>query len=259
MQWLIASLIIFILGIFNIFSPVRGAVQYAFNPLQFGLQQVAIGLRGGFDFYKNLRTIHLENLNLLEELEGLRSEVLSLRDLEEENQLLRDQLNITSPEDLSRGLILAQTLGNINDHTGTSIVLDRGSAHGISQGDFVVKGKHLIGVVREVSPQRSEVELITSPTLVLSVIDFQTKTEGLAKGEFGTAVVMERILPGENVNVGDTIVTSGRDGKVFPGFLVGEVTHVTGESAEVLRSASVKVLLDVENLGKVFVVPAGLR
>lgn len=255
MKWLIASLIIFILGIFNLFAPIRGAVQYTFNPLQFGLQQVAIGIRDGFDFYKNLRTIHSENLTLLEELEGLRSEVLSLKELEEENQLLRDQLNVADVEDLSKGLILAQTLGNINDHTGTSIVLDRGSEHGISAGDFVVKGKHLVGVVREVTSQRSEVELITSPTLTLSVIDFETKTEGLAKGEFGTAVIMERILPGENVNVGDTVVTSGRDGKVFPGFLVGEVTSVSGESAEVLRNASVKVLLDFENLGKVFVVP----
>jgi len=254
-KWLIASLIIFILGIFNLFAPIRGAVQYTFNPLQFGLQQVAIGIRDGFDFYKNLRTIHSENLTLLEELEGLRSEVLSLKELEEENQLLRDQLNVADVEDLSKGLILAQTLGNINDHTGTSIVLDRGSEHGISAGDFVVKGKHLVGVVREVTSQRSEVELITSPTLTLSVIDFETKTEGLAKGEFGTAVIMERILPGENVNVGDTVVTSGRDGKVFPGFLVGEVTSVSGESAEVLRNASVKVLLDFENLGKVFVVP----
>ncbi len=255
MKWLIASLIIFILGIFNLFAPIRGAIQYAFNPLQFGLQQVAIGMRDGFSFYKNLRSIHSENLTLLEELEGLRSEVLSLKELEEENQLLRNQLNVADVEDLSRGLILAQTLGNINDHTGTSIILDRGSAHGISAGDFVVKGKHLVGVVRGVTAQRSDVELITSPTLTLTVIDFQTKTEGLAKGEFGTAVIMERVLPDESVNVGDTVVTSGRDGKVFPGFLVGEVTQVSGESAEVLRNASVKVLLDFENLGKVFVVP----
>lgn len=256
MQWLFASLIIFILGIFNLFAPIRGAFQYAFNPLQFGLEQVATDIRDGVTFYSNLKKIHMENLSLLEEVEGLRSEVLSLKELEEENQLLRDELKVGSSVDVSKGLILAQTFGNISDHTGTTIVLDKGTIHGVSIGDFVVKGKNLVGLIREASSQRSEVELITSPTLTISVIDFQTKTEGLARGEFGTSVVMEKILPSESVNVGDTVVTSGRDGKVFPGFLIGKVTEVSAESAEVLRSVSVEVLLDVKNLGKVFVVPA---
>lgn len=255
MQWLLVSLVIFILGIFNFFAPIRGGLQFIFNPLQFGLQEVATSLRGGVSFYFNLRSIYGENLNLLELNEGLRSELLRLKALEEENKLLKEQLGVRVTDDLSKGLILAHTLGNINDHTGTSVVLDRGSLHGINIGDIVVKGRHLVGLVRSVTQQRSDVELLTSPTLTLSVIDFETKTEGLGRGEFGTSVLMERILPGESVNVGDTILTSGRDGRVYPGFLVGEVSEVSEESAEVLKEASIKVLLNLGNLGKVFVIP----
>lgn len=256
MRWLLASLVIFIFGIFNLFAPVRGSVQYVFNPLQFGLQEMATGLKDGTTFYFNLRQIHSDNLDLLEENAGLRSEVFRLKDMEEESQLLKEQLGVLVTEDLSKGLILARTLGNFEDHTGTSIVLDKGSLHGVSVGDVVVKGRHLVGIVRGVTRARSDVELITSPTLTISVIDFDAKTEGLASGEFGTAVIMERILPGEIVNIGDTIVTSGRDGKVFPGYLVGEVTDVSAESAEVLKTASIQVLLDLKNLGKVFVIPS---
>lgn len=255
MRWLLASLAIFILGIFNIFAPIRGGLQFVLNPVQFGLQEMAVGLRDGVGFYFNLRSIHSENLKLLEEREDLLSEVQRLKYLEEENQLLKDQLGVLVTEDLSKGLILANTLGNFNDHTGTSIVLDRGSLHGINEGDVVVKGQHLVGVVRSVTQQRADVELITSPTLTISVVDFETKTEGLARGEFGTSVLMERILPGESVGKGNLVVTSGRDGRVFPGFLVGEVIDVSDESAEVLKYASVKVLLNMDNLGKVFVIP----
>jgi rod shape-determining protein MreC len=254
-RWLLVSLVIFILGIFNFFAPLRGGLQYFFNPLQFGLQQIAVGIKDGVDFYLNLRQIRSENLSLLDEIEGLRSEIFRLEELEEENKLLKEQFGIFGTEDLSKGLILARTLGNIEDHTRTSIALDRGSLHGISIGDVVVKGRHLVGVVRDVTQQRSEVELITSPTLSISVIDFETKTEGLARGEFGTSVLMGRILPGEQVHVGDTIVTSGRDGRVLPGYLVGSVTEVSEESAEVLRQAAVEVLLNLESLGKVFVIP----
>ena len=255
MRWLLASLVIFILGIFNFFAPIRGVLQYSFNPLQFGLQQIAVSIKDGGNFYVNLRSIRSENLSLLEEVEVLQSEVLRLKELEEENMLLQKQLGVMGTEDLSKGLVLARTLGNLDDHTGTSIVLDRGSLHGITLGDVVVKGRHLVGVVADLTRQRSVVELITSPTLTISVVDFDTKTEGLAKGEFGTSVIMERILPGELVNVGDTVVTSGRDGKVFPGYLVGRVTYVSEESAEVLKHVSLEVLLNIKNLGKVFVVP----
>jgi rod shape-determining protein MreC len=248
-------LVIFILGIFNFFAPVRGVLQYSFNPIQFGLQQVAVGIKDGGNFYVNLKSIRSENLDLLEEVEELQTEVLRLKEMEEENMLLQEQLGVMGTEDLSKGLVLARTLGNFDDHTGTSIVLDRGSLHGITLGDVVVKGRHLVGVVSGLTRQRSVVELITSPTLTISVVDFDTKTEGLAKGEFGTSVIMGRILPGEKVYVGDTIVTSGRDGKVFPGYLVGRVTYVSEESAEVLKQASLEVLLNIENLGKVFVVP----
>ena len=243
MRWLLASLVIFILGIFNIFAPIRGGLQFVLNPLQFGLQEMAGGMRDGASFYFNLRAIHSENLTLLERNEGLLSE------------LLKDQLGVLVTEDLSKGLILAKTLGNFDDHTGTSIVLDRGSLHGINAGDVVVKGQHLVGLVRSVTHQRSDVELITSPTLTLSVMDFETKTEGLARGEFGTSVLMERILPGEQVQPGNLIITSGRDGRVFPGYLVGEVIDVSEESAEVLKQASIKVLINLDNLGKVFVIP----
>ena len=255
MRWLLASLVIFILGIFNIFAPIRGGLQFVLNPLQFGLQEMAGGMRDGASFYFNLRALHSENLTLLERNEGLLSELLRLKSLEEENKLLKDQLGVLVTEDLSKGLILAKTLGNFDDHTGTSIVLDRGSLHGINAGDVVVKGQHLVGLVRSVTHQRSDVELITSPTLTLSVMDFETKTEGLARGEFGTSVLMERILPGEQVQPGNLIITSGRDGRVFPGYLVGEVIDVSEESAEVLKQASIKVLINLDNLGKVFVIP----
>jgi hypothetical protein len=37
--------------------------------------------------------------------------------------------------------------------------------------------------------------------------------------------------------------------------LVGEVIDVSEESAEVLKQASIKVLINLDNLGKVFVIP----
>ena len=40
-----------------------------------------------------------------------------------------------------------------------------------------------------------------------------------------------------------------------PGYIVGEVSEVSDVSADVMKSVSLRVLLDLEKLGKVFVIP----
>lgn len=255
MKWLLVSFVIFIFGFFNFFAPIRGGVQYLFNPIQFGFQESAKSIVAWFSFYKNLRQIHNQNLLLLEENDTLLSQLVELESIKTENEVLKEQLKINTIEDLNKGLVLVQTLGNAEDKTQTSILLDKGSLHGISVGDVVVKGKYLIGIVREVTQQRSKVELITSPTLSVGVIDLQTGTEGISQGEFGTSLSVNRILPGDVVNDKDLFLTSGRDGLFAPGYIVGEVGEVSDVTADVMKTVSLRVLLDLENLGKVFVIP----
>lgn len=230
-------------------------MQYLFNPIQFGFQESAVSITNWFSFYKNLKDIHKNNLELLEENDDLLSKLVELETLKSENEILKEQLNVQSIEDLNKGLILAQTLGNAEDKTQTSLILDKGSLHDVSVGDTVVKGNYLVGIVRDVTQQRSKVELITSPTLSVSVIDLYTKTEGISQGQFGTSISVNRILPGDIVRDGDIFLTSGRDGLFAPGYIVGEVSEVSDVSADVMKSVSLRVLLDLEKLGKVFVIP----
>lgn len=252
MKWLIASVAVFILGFFNLFAPIRGGMQYVFNPIQFGIQQSAVSLRDWSDFFLNLQKIRRKNLDLMEKNQALKSQVVELTQLEEENKLLREQLGVGSSQN-DRKLVMADALGNINDKTDTSLVLNKGSSHGISEDDIVIKGNYLLGIVKEVNQFRSKVELVTSPSLLISVTDLQTGVEGIVKGQFGTSLVVNRVLPEDEVNVGDIFVTSGRDGIVPPGYIVGEVSKVSEDSAEVLQNVSMDVLIDFNNISKVFV------
>ncbi len=255
MKWLLVSFVILIFGFFNFFAPIRGGIQYIFNPIQFGFQETANLITDWISFYQKLKQIHSKNLQLMEENDELLSKVVDLETLKTENETLKEQLNVESIEDLNKGLILAQTLGNAEDKTQTSLVLDKGSLHGVSSGDMVIKGGYLIGIVRDVTQQRSKVELTTSPTLSVSVIDLYTGTEGISQGQFGTSLLVNRILPGETVRTGDLFLTSGRDGLFSPGYIIGEVSEVGEVSADVMKNVSLRVLLDFEKLGKVFVIP----
>lgn len=259
MKWLIASILVFILGLFNFFAPVRGGVQYIFNPIQFGIQQSAVNIKDWFSFYTNLKEIRKENLKLLEENQALRSKLVALNELEKENFLLREQLDIKIDDLSSKSIVLARAVGNLEDKTGTSVILDKGSKSGISESDIVVKGEYLLGIVRGVSNFRSEVELIISPNISFSVIDLRTNTEGIVSGQYGTSLVVDRVLPDEDVVLDDTFVTSGRDGIFPPGLIVGRVSEVSGDSAEVLKQVYLDILVDLDHLGKVFVLSTGDR
>ena len=56
------------------------------------------------------------------------------------------------------------------------------------------------------------------------------------------------------ISVNDVFVTSGRDGIFPPGYVVGEVSSVSEESADTLKEVTLDSVLDLENLDRVFVI-----
>lgn len=249
-----ASFFILILGLVGILDPVQGAFQAVSTPVEFGLRQLALDMKDGTRLFYNLNSIRKENLTLLKENQDLKSVIVDLRRAEEENQTLRMQLNLKDEQDLGRDLILASAVGNSADLTNTSIAIDKGSAHGVKVGDNVIKGKSIVGIVTSVSNRKSIVELITSPNVSATAKSTASSAEGIITGSLGTFLNLTRILPGESITIGDVFVTSGKDGHFLPELIIGEVTEVSFESAEPLKSAVVKPIIDFSRLDKVFII-----
>lgn len=226
------------------------------TPLQFGLRNIALDLSSATSFYKNLKQIRDENLILLDKVETLENRLLDTQKAESENTLLKEQLKLKNTLVNEKELLMVGVLGNPSDKTGSSIVIDQGSRNGIKKGNNVILGDKLIGVVSNVSPGRSVVDLIVSSKVLITAYDIDSvdKTEGLVTGEFGTSVVMSKILPDEHVNVGDKILSSGRDGTFEPGLLIGTISLVEGQTSEPLRRVFLQPAADFSKLEKVFVI-----
>lgn len=254
MKIIVISISIFIFGIAGLLNPVRDGFQFFLNPMQYGLSRFARDIKGAVSFFTSLKSIRDDYVKLLEENYDLKSKLLEYSDLKEENRILRDQLKISSEDSFEQRLLLAHVLGNPSDTTNTTYLLDKGTREGIKPGNSVVLGRHLVGVVKEAGAFRSVLELVISPNLILSVKDLQTGTEGLVLGQYGTAIGFSKILPSEQVNEKDTIVTTAKGGKSVPGLIVGEVTFVEQPAAGVLRKAVVNSYLDLANLERVFVI-----
>ena len=257
MKFVLASFFIFVLGFFKVLEPIRGPVQYVFSPVQLGLSDMALELSDSALFYLSINDLRGQNIALMEEVEDLKSVVLELKEVEEENLVLKEQLSIenSGSVDAEKRMQLANVMGNPLDLSETSVILDKGKRRGVSVGDNVIVGKFLVGIVEEVFEERSLVKLVTSPDISMAVMDIDSanKTEGISSGDYGTAVLMKRILPNEEIRVGDYIVTSGKDGRFFPFLGVGRVREISQIDVEPLKSAVLDTFIDVSKVNKVFI------
>lgn len=256
MKYILIALVILFFGSFDIFDPVKNIYQKAVSPVQFGLSKGAKRLVDTSEFYKNIKIVHDQNLYLETRVLKLESELVELEKLKQENIAIKSQLENKQTLNITDKVLLAYTMGNNQDLTGSTIYVNKGSFDGVKKGNNIIIDNIVVGVVKETSSSKSLVELITSSNLSTTVYDLSSsqKTEGLAVGQLGTSIIVERILPSEQINIGDIIVTSGKDGIFLPGLYLGKVSEVIEDPSQPLKKAYIKTLVDYSKLDKVFIV-----
>lgn len=256
MRFFLITAFILILGVFNMLEPLRSGYQFVTTPIQLGLFDLAKELKNSVLFFSQLSDIRKENLALRAQIQDLTSKNLELKVIAEENKILKNQLAIKNKGDFDKKLLLASVMGNPADLSNSTLIIDKGFRHGVAVGDNVIIGRFLVGMVKQVSSERSVVTLITSSDSSVTVYDTdsQNRTGGLAVGQFGTAVLLKRILPNEELKVGDRIVSSGKDGFYEAGLFIGTIREIVYSPSETLKSAYLDLVADFVKLDKVFVI-----
>jgi len=123
----------------------------------------------------------------------------------------------------------AQVLYEASDPYSRKVIIDRGATNGIDVASPVINETGVLGQVTRVYPLSSEVTLLTDKDAAIPVLNTRTQARSAA---FGSAAVvgggMEmRFMAGNaDVQVGDTLTTSGVDGIYPPGLPVAKVASV---------------------------------
>lgn len=249
-----ASLLIYLLGYTGVFDYPRNFAQYLANPIQYGLYEVASSIENAFSFFANLKQLRDENIALLEKTYDLQSKISKLKEIEAENKSLKEQLGV-KPELISQNLLLTKVIGIPFDNEDAELLIDKGSEDGIRLGQSVVYKSILVGSVVDVFAHRSNIVLVTSPKLSAAVLNQSTegRAKGIVTGNYGTSVLMDKVLQDEEIKPGDVIVTSGQDGVFKPGLLVGTVKEVIGSTTEPVKKAKLESVINLEKLELVFI------
>lgn len=245
----LTSILISIADIYGILNTPKGVLQNITIPIQFGLYKTSTSIGRQLEFIALSRKAAQEYKAQTEQLASVLSENANLRRQLSEAQGFMDQTKALSP--LSFNTVAARPIG-INRY----LLIDKGSDDGLMVNQVVVYKDNYIGKVIQAGNKKSQVLLLTDPDSKLAsfVSSGGGKAKGILQGQFGSEMVLEKILHRESINKDDLVYSEGSEQEIPRGLILGQVADVLVRDNEIFKSAKVKTVFDVTSLDIVFVI-----
>lgn len=238
-------------------KPIQSFFAGLTSPAQVGATGVAENSASAVAFVRDIQTLRQTNAELEQRNESLLAENFALREVEQENQRLRQLLNFaqTRPSLELRGAqIVGRVIGQEANNFLEFVFIDLGERHGIEVGMPVVTDQGLVGRISEVTNSTSKVLLITDSSSTVNAILQSSRLDGTVRGAPGADLIMDYIPQGGIFSVGEVVLTSGIGGKFPKGVPIGQVTEIIQRDIDVFQQAVVRPSVDFGSLELVAVV-----
>jgi len=196
------------------------------------------------------------NEQLEAENRRLQAELARLEEVRLANERLRRLLDFR--DEVQLPALPAQVVAVDASSWFRTVVIDKGSEHGLREGLPVVVAEGVVGRTIQVAPYQSRVLLLTDASSAVAVLVQPNRSRGICRGS-GQGLTLEYALSREQVAPGDAVITSGTGG-IFPkGLPVGRVTEVRQEKYGLFQGVDVEPAVDFSRLEEVLVLLTGER
>jgi len=260
-RWLVVAVLV--LAVVAVAVPGAGRVVEAWGSravvtLQTGVAVVLGETAGAVDTVRRAGELRAENRALRDQVERLQAEIVQLRELELENQELR-QLAGLRAQPLSNELIPARVVGRDPLPFSQMITIDVGAEHGVREDLPVVTWRGLIGRVIDLQPTTARVLLITdaSSSVAVRVQDPDSRATGVVRGRNDALLLLQYVGQQAPLDTGDLLITSGLGGGFPPGLPVGKVVQVRKRDQDLFQEALVEPTARLGPLEHVYVLRRG--
>ncbi|MEK6808304.1 MAG: rod shape-determining protein MreC [Nanoarchaeota archaeon] len=243
------SLLILTLDTFGFLKMVKSFAFYITNPISFGLYSTNQNIGRQFYFMFQARFAAQENKALKEQLAELISENANLRKQLVEKEVLTAQEDYLSFE--TYNLQAARPIG-----LGRYLKIDKGLNSGINLGNVAVFKDNYIGKVKVLGDESAQIQLLGDPDSKVAVFSqgLMGRAKGVLIGQFGTEILMDKILHEEKIASGDLVYSEGTEGNLPRGLVLGKITQVLERRSEVFKSAKVTPIFNTGDLDLIFII-----
>jgi len=213
---------------------------------------ISVSLEDVVKSYVWLRHVRQENEGLREHMASLEQKVTDYREAYIENLRLRRLLDFKNT--IHAETIAAQVV--LHDMTGwfQTLIVDKGTRDGVAPDMAVVNDEGVVGRILDVSERYSRVLLITDSGSAVDALVQRNRVRGILGGKDATACVLKYVRGNLDVQGGDLIVTSGKDG-IFPkGLRLGVVQGIFKDPVDLFQKIEVKPLVRLSALEELLII-----
>lgn len=204
--------------------------------------------------YINLLSVKKDNQKLKSENMKLLSELNTLGELNLENKRLKALLNFVETQPLK--MVAAQVIGTDLNTGFQSLVINKGSSHGLKKWNGVISPEGVVGYIVEIGEHTAKVLLATDQSATIDAIVQRSRARGIISGFTNDFCLLKYLDKKEDISKDDIIVTSGRFGFFPKGFPIGKVYKLRAYRSSVSSTAIIKPSVDFNKLEEVLVLPS---
>jgi rod shape-determining protein MreC len=236
---------------------LEGLLYRLTTPMQKGLAIVAEDVNSVLTSGRDLRELRRRNADLQSLVDSLMVENVRLKEVEFENQTLRQLLNFARANpwyEYKAATVAGRVVGQDPSNLLYYLIIDVGTRDGVARGMPVITDRGLVGRIGTAGPTSSKVLLITDPSSSVNAFVQSSRSTGIVRGDVGGGLIMERISQGEKVKVGDIVLTSGLGGNFPDKLVIGQISEVEQRDVELFQRARIRATVDFSRLEMVLVI-----
>ena len=197
-------------GAHTLFEPVQAAVNSVVRPIDSSIEALI-----------NLAGLRAENDRLRQQLDEAIRKLAETEVIRSQNEVLLQLSQLDLPGDLLEQSLVARVQSGGSSNFDFSLVLNKGSADGLAEGQPVVNLQGLVGRLVSVTSSSSTVKLLTDPDHSVAVQLARSGFVGTASGRGAGDLKFVSSRADGPVGSGEVAVTLA--GRYPAGLLVGRV------------------------------------
>ncbi|OBU47302.1 rod shape-determining protein MreC [Photobacterium phosphoreum] len=229
------------------FANIRYLLNSAVAPLQYAAnlpREMLDVLRGQLSSHQRLLT---ENTALKRDLLVMKSNMLLLDQLQQENQRLRSLLG--SPFVRDERKMVAEVMAVDSDPYSYQVMINKGRIDGVYEGQPVINDKGIVGQVSYVGAHNSRVLLLIDPTNAIPVQVVRNDIRVIATGGGRNhQILLEHVPSSTDIKKGDLLVSSGLGGRYPEGYPVARVTSFSFDNKRPFAQITAKATVQFDRL-----------
>jgi rod shape-determining protein MreC len=221
-------------------------------PVQSSVTRLARRTKNIGTHYLFLTRVEKENAHMKKEIEQLKMERARLLEIEKQNDRLLGFLDFK--RDFPGRTVMAEVIGNDFGSWFKTVIVNRGSESGIKTGMAAVASGELIGRTIDVAGNYSKVLLLTDFRNAVDAMIQRTRDRGIVKGENSNVLKMRYIPLNADVQIGDSVISSGLGGVYPKGFVIGKIAKIKRSGQNLFQEAEIIPERDFSKLEEVFII-----